>query len=411
MGKRKGRENLTIRKVEAAKPGTSKSGKPIPKMYGDAAITGLYLRVVPRKSGGYGKYWIQRVKVGNRRRDLGLGRYPIISLHEARDKAIDNRRLIYKGEDPRAEERKAEVPTFEEAARETLQVFGAAWKKERQRKQWWRRMEIHVFPRIGSMRLDTIGREDLLRVLTPIWQDKNATAKYVRNAIADTLSWGMSERFIDRNECGQELSDMLPKAPKRTKHFAAVPYPEVAKKLRQVDEGAAGKAVKLAMRFLVYTAVRQAECRGALWSEIDLDSATWTIPAERTKSGREHRVPLNSGALEVLEEARSLSSPTNIVFPAIRNPRKILHETTLAKALHTVAEGKTLHGFRSSFGNWAAESGVPRDVAEKVLAHAESNSTQAAYYRTDLLEQRRPVMEAWADYLVGESGREFQLVA
>ena len=399
---------LSDYQIERAVPGRNAQGKPCVRMYADAQTPTLYLRT----SASGAKSWIQRILIDGRRVDLGLGGWPVVTLKKARKKALKNRRMVRKGKDPiaklrktarnnRSEARRNASPSFREAAEKKLDGLSADWKGGRegkQARQWLRSLELHAFARLGDMAVHEIERQHVLKVLAPIWETKPSTARSVRRAIRDTLAWAQSFGYVDTNEAAEAIDGALSKArPKRT-HFAAVPHGAVADTLQQVEKGTAGAAAKLALRFLVLTATRQCETRGAVWSEINTEARTWTIPASRMKSKRKHCVPLSDAAMRVLQDAKTLPSPAGYIFPSPIRPRNRISDRTVANALHTVVTDATLHGFRSSFRDWCAVTQKDRQAAEFALAHKVKDATEASYFRDDLLEIRRPIMQEWGQY-------------
>ena len=392
---------LTIRQLESAKPGRNASGAPIPRNYGDG--DGLYFRVIP--SGR--KYWIQRATVNGKRRDMGLGPWPQVGLREARIRAFENRKLIYAGGDPVAEKRKAAIPTFREAAERTLQAIGANWRGgDTERRRWWGRLERYALPQLGALPVDSVRREQVLRVLLPIWNEKQATARNVRRSIKVVLAWAQSSGHVADNEAGEVLDGALPKrsASGSKANHAAMPAHEVPDALRRMDEGTASAALKLCFRWLILTAARSGEARGATWAEIDIPGRAWTIPAERMKAGREHRVPLSDAALQVLEQARTLGNGHGLLFPSPMNASKPLSARALGGALRKACEtSATVHGFRSAFRTWAGEhTSADHATMEACLAHRAGTAVENAYIRGDFLAKRARLMERWAAYLAGK---------
>jgi len=251
-----------------------------------------------------------------------------------------------------------------------------------------------VHPVIGSKAIGDVTTSDVLAVLTPIWASKPGAARVVRTRIGVVMRWAVAKGYRGDNPAGEAISAALP-ANGGHVHFKAARPEQVADILAAVDGSTSQPAVKLAIRFAVFTACRSAECLGARWSEIEGD--TWTIPAARMKGGkRAFRVPLSSAALEVLRQARELHDG-DLVFPSKATGRR-LNPSSLTHVLRTLNLPTTIHGFRSSFRDWAGETGVPREVAEAALAHI-VKGVEGAYARSDLLERRREVAEAWGAYL------------
>ena len=384
---------LTIKAIrEATRPGR----------YGDGGT--LYLNVAP----GGTKSWVQRITIDGKQRDIGLGPWPVVTLAEARDLAIDNRRAVRRGVDPLADKHRAKVPTFLEAAQRTFEANRARWRNAKVAANWLQQLERHAFPKLGHRRVDAIDREAVLSVLTPIWTVKPEAARKVRQRISATLRWAEAHGFIDHNPAGEAINGALPAQPSVREHLRALPYHEVGAALATIDESAASVAAKLCLRFLVLTAARSGEARGATWSEIDMEACEWRIPGSRMKAGQDHRVPLSDAVLAVLDRARDLRDGSDLIFPSPRRPGQELSDMTLTKVLRTTgfAERATVHGFRSSFRDWAAEkTSAPHAVMELALAHAVGSKVEQAYARSDLLARRRDLMQRWSDYLIDSTGR------
>lgn len=381
---------LTVAKIRAVtKPG----------IYGDGGT--LYLRVAP----GGSKSWIQRLAIDGKRRDIGLGGWPLTTLSEAREAAFENRRLARRGGDPLAAKRRAKVPTFREAATQTFEANRARWRNAKVATNWLQQLERHAFPVIGDMSVDRIGREDVLRVLTPIWTSKPEVGRKVRQRIRAILRWAEAHGHVSTNVAGEGIDGALPRQPAVKAHFRALPYREIGDALATIEGSGASTASKLCLRLLVLTAARSGEARGATWDEIDMDAGTWTIAGGRMKSGAEHRVPLSDAVLEVLEQARPLSGGKGLVFPSPRLPNRALSDMSLTKVLRTtgLAERTVVHGFRSTFRDWCADTGKPRELAEAALAHT-VGGVEGAYFRSDVFDRRRVLMQAWADFVTGGTG-------
>lgn len=366
--------------------GVTKAGK-----YGDQH--GLILRVQPSGS----KQWIWRGTVNGKRRDLGLGGYPYVSLAEARAQAFDYRKTARKGDDPTAL-RSGGVPTFARAAETVIVLHAGKWKSATTEQDWRSSLGTYVLPAIGSKRVDEITTADVMNCLVPIWNDKAETARRVRQRVARVMRWAIAQGHRQDNPAGDALLAALPKQGRPPKHHRALPHPSVAAAIATVRASEVDPTVRLAFEFSVLTAARSSEVRGARWSEIDFDSATWVIPAARMKGGREHRVPLADRALDVLAEARGYSDGGPLVFP--RRVGGEIPRWMLGKLPGRVNIDGTLHGMRSSFRDWCGENGVAREVAEACLSHLVGNAAELAYSRSDLLERRREVMEAWGRYVV-----------
>lgn len=365
------------------------------KTHGDGR--GLYLRIA--KSGSAS--WSFRVKVkGGKKREIGLGSFPDVSLAEARDKALEYRKMAREGADPVAVKNKAKSPTFREAMEEVFKLNAPRWKNAKHTVSWRQTLEKDAMPVIGDMRVDEIGREDVLRILTPIWTKKPETARRVRQRIRTILKWAQAHGFIEHNPAGEMIDGALIPQPKVKAHFRALSYQDVRQALETIEASQASLASKLAIRFLVLTAARSGEVRGATWGETDLDARTWAIPGHKMKAGAEHRVPLSDAAVEVLERAKALDDGSGLIFPSPLRPGQPLSDMSLTQVLRKtgLASRATVHGFRSSFRDWCAETGKPRELAEAALSHI-VRGVEGAYFRSDLFERRRRLMESWADFL------------
>ncbi len=245
--------------------------------------------------------------------------------------------------------------------------------------------------------MDEITPAEVIEVPTPIWQTQPDTAAGTRQKIATVMKWAITEGHRLDNPAGDAIDAALPKQTRKIKHMRALHHSAVAGSIAQVRESDAWTGTKLAYEFVAFTAARIGEAVGATRDEIDHDAALWTLPPERTKTGREYRIPLSGKALEVLDEAREIADSSGLLFPTITG--RVMHSTALAGLLRDLGIGGTTHGLRSSFRDWAAENGVDDKVAEMCLAHINSDRTEAAYLRTDMIEARRRVLEDWADYL------------
>ena len=300
------------------------------------------------------------------------------------------------------------MPTFREAAQRTFEANRAGFRSDKHAANWMQQLERHAFPILGNLRVDAIGREDVLKCLTPIWSAKPESARKVRQRIGATLRWAEAHGYIDRNP-SDAIGAALPKQPKGSKeHLRALPYREVGAALETVDSSGASEAAKLCLRFTVLTAARSGEARGATWSEMDMEAREWRIPGERMKAGEDYRVPLSDEACAVLDQARELRDGSDLVFPSPMKPGQPMSDMTLTKVLRStgLAERATVHGFRSSFRDWASEqTNAPHAVMELSLAHAVGSKVEQAYARSDLLAKRRDLMRRWAEYLTGSADR------
>ena len=368
-----------------------------PGKYGDRH--GLMLRVMPSGS----KQWVWRGTVNGVRRDAGLGGYPYVSLAEARQTAFDYRKLARAGGDPLALKRRPGVPTFEEATETVIGIHREGWKDAgKSEKQWRASLRDYAMPRLGRKRIDQINTADVMACLLPIWSEKHETARRVRQRIRTVMQWSIAQGFRSDNPAGDPLAAALPKSGTVRQHQKALPFSDVGAALDKVKASGCYRVTSLALEFLALTACRSGEVRLAAWEEVELDFATWTVPAERMKAKRPHRVPLSQRALDILSEAETVRDASGLIFPSPRG--RTISDGTLSKLLRDLRIDAVPHGFRSSFRDWTAEcSDAPREVCELALAHVNSDRVEAAYRRTDLFEKRRELMEAWSVYLSAES--------
>ena len=359
---------------------------------------GLYLVVDP--SGA--KRWLLRIVVQGKRRDIGLGGASLVTLAEAREKALAYRKTARDGGDPLAARRRAQVtvPTFAEAAETVHAEHKATWRNAKHAAQWITTLRTYANPHFGTKRVDQIETPDILRALSPIWLTKGETASRVRQRISTVLDWAKAAGHRSGDNPVEGVTRGLPRQGEREEHHAALPYAEVPAffaRLRAMS--GQGEIVRLAFQFLILTAARTGEVLGACWSEIDMAGALWAVPASRMKAGREHRVPLSGRAVEVLTQAKVLAGDSALVFPG-RDGVKPRSNMVFSMALRRMKVQVTAHGFRSSFRDWAAEAtNLPREVAEMALAHTIENRVEAAYRRGDLLSKRRELMAQWAVFV------------
>ncbi len=390
-------------------------------------VTGLQMQITPNGA----RSWLLRVTIGGRRRKVGLGSYPTISLAAARERAREALDKIAEGVDP-VEERKAAQAalraaqarslTFAEAMEKFAPKKLAEFKSEKQRRLWRSSLEIHAIPVLGKIPVDQITRADVLRVLEPIWTEKTETATKLRGRIEGTLTWAEVAGHCDGPNPARwqaNLDQFLPKPSKvRTEaHYPALALADVPRWWADLN-GRDGMATA-ALQFVALTACRSGEARGATWGEIDLGAGLWTIPGDRMKMGKAHRVPLSAEAVALLRDLPRMQGSEHL-FPAARGGE--LSDMALSATMRRMqaAEEKagrsgyldavsgrpaTVHGLRSTFRQWTAETGHDRDMAEMQLAHAVGSDVERAYQRSDMLERRRAMMADWAGFLAGkESG-------
>ena len=349
-----------------------------------------------------GQIQLEELSLGVRG-SCGLGGYPLVSLQEARDTALDNRRALRRGENPFATRNPlaaavsngaaSNAPTFREAFAAYFEIHSQSWRPKTAA-DWQASLETYAMPTIGGKRVDAITTADVLAILKPIWNVKTDAAPRIKRRIAAVMAWAVAHGHRTDNPVAS-VDAVLPKQARNHEHRKALPYAEVPQAIATVRNAHRGStSAKLALEFLILTAARSGEVRGATWSEIDWKAGTWTIPAERMKANAEHVVPLPDDAFEILNAAMEAHGNDGLIFPARQG--KVLQDKMLINLLHENGMDATVHGFRSSFRDWAAEHGVERDIAEAALARTVRNAVEAAYLRTDYLEKRRGVMAKWA---------------
>ena len=375
---------------------------------------GLYLRIAPTGA----KSWVFRFQIEGKRRDMGLGPYPDVTLARAREKAAAHRAQSREGADPIAAKRaerqaqllaEAKGRTFREVAEEYIARNEAGWRNAKHRQQWRNTLATYVYPTFGDLPVAAIDAGLVVQVLDPIWATKPETASRVRGRIEAVLDAATVRGYRQGPNPAQwkgNLAHILPARSKvrRVEHHAALPFDELPAFLAALGERP-GMAAR-ALEFVILTAARTGEALGATWGEIDTEAKVWTVPAARMKAGREHRVPLSAAALDVLDRVRPLAlmtdgkpDPAAPVFPGPRRALPMSNMTMLMLLRRMGRDDLTAHGFRSSFSDWAAErTAYPREVVEMALAHAIENKVEAAYRRGDLFEKRRQLMEAWGRF-------------
>lgn len=366
---------------------------------------GLYLQITSAAA----RSWLYRFMLDGKARAMGLGSFPDVALAEARERAAECRRLRASGIDPieardaeraRARTDAAQSITFKESAERYINSHKAGWRNEKHAAQWTATLTTYAYPAFGGLPVQSIDTGLVLKALEPIWRTKTETATRVRGRIESVLDWATARGYRRGDNPARwrgHLDNLLPKRSKvaAVEHHAALPYAEVGAfmvDLRQ-QPGVGAKALE----FVILTAARTGEAIGAQWSEVDLDAALWTVPGDRMKAGREHRVPLSKPAVAILRAMRGKSD--DFVFPGGKRGRP-LSNMAMAKVLERMGRGDlTVHGFRSSFRDWAAEqTNFPREIAEAALAHTLKDKVEAAYRRGDAIEKRKKLTAAWADY-------------
>ena len=365
---------------------------------------GLSLRVHPSGS----KNWVVRTTIKGKQTNIGVGGYPEITLLKARNLAESKIKEIKAGKNPVAANREvkretlriASIPTFRQAAQDTFNLNKGKWRSERHTEQWLTCLERYAYPVVGDKRVDQITRSEVLEVLRPIWDTVTETAYRVRQRMEAVFGYAIANEWRDSNPADKTVSKALPHSPRQKKHHAALPYAEVPGAVRAAHESTADQVTKLAFEFMVLTAARAGEARLADWSEIDLDAATWTIPAHKMKGNRTHRVPLSDRAVTILQEAKAFDQGNGVVFPSSRNG-KPLSDMCFTNLLRRLEIAAVPHGFRASFKDFALETFEAYGplLSEAALAHKLGSTLESTYTRTDLLEQRRPLMQSWGTYV------------
>lgn len=404
---------LTDRKAHNLKPGDD----PI----ADGTVSGL--RLHPGKKKGRGKWLMRFVSPEtNKRRDMGFGVYPEVSITDARKSAAAARESIRDGVDPidarkadaQTRQRDAQALTFEKAARKVHEDLKPGWQNPKHAAQWITTLETYVFPRIGNRKVESLKASDFADVLRPIWIDKPETASRVKQRCNTVMEWCAAQDMIGASPVGV-VTKLLPKqagSRERVVHQPAMPWREIPDFVTGVLRVGNPSLSKTMLEFLILTAARSGEVRAMTWDEINLGDGVWTVPADRMKVNKPHRVPLSGRTVEILKAQKDAAAHPTLVFPSPSGAvpsDMILTKFLRDKKVKSNEAGRTAtaHGFRASYRDWASENGYPRDLAERALAHTISNQSEAAYHRTDLLDQRRGMMEAWALYVCGiESGSE-----
>lgn len=404
---------ITNIRTKAKKPGYHLDGR------------GLYLRVAP----GGSQAWILRYTFLGRSRDMGLGSLADVSLARARERAQEHRVQIAEGIDPieHREQKKIELKTaaiqlkqasvtFKACAEEYHKEHANGWKNAKHKDQWINTLTAYAFPHFGEIPIRGVGKPEILKALNPIWKTKAETADRLLQRIRKVINYGAAKdycRGVD-SEFWEQVRIALGANEKARKveHHPSCPHPQIGALLAQVRASTATATVQLAFEFGVLTAARSGEIRGARWSEFDDALRNWTIPAERMKAGREHRVPLSSRATEVLLAARTQqaerdaqgggpagdASTDDLVFPSPRG--KTYSDMVFTQLLRRLEQPYTMHGFRATFRTWGMDNTqYPAEMLEFALAHLVGDQTVRAYARSDMVEKRRQLMEDWATYI------------
>ncbi len=376
----------------------------IPGLHFVGGVAGLALQVAETGT----RSWVLRVQVGNKRRDMGLGGFPDVTLAGARDAAREARAKVKSGIDPIAHARalrsalkadQAVARTFKYCALAYIDTHEAGWRNPKHAQQWRNTLETYAYPLIGDLLVRDIALPQVLAVLEPIWKTKTETASRLRGRLESVIDWATVRGYregLNPARWKGHLDNVLP-APSSVAnagHHAALPVSGLADFMASL-RSQAGQAAK-ALEFTILTAARSGEVRGASWAEFDMDAAVWTVPAERMKAAKEHRVPLSSAALAVLRSPSRMGG-TDLVFASPRGG--MLSDMSLTAVLRRMKVDAVPHGFRSTFRDWCSErTNYSREAAEMALAHSIGNKVEAAYRRGDLLDKRRQMMDDWAAF-------------
>ena len=372
---------------------------------------GLYLQVSKQGT----KSWLYRYTspLTKTRREMGLGSFNFVSLAQARQYATDGKRLVINGEDPIEERKKEQIKiqlkqarnlTFKEIAEACIAAKAPEWKNAKHSQQWNNSLEAYAFPILGELPISDITTDLILKALEPIWITKAETASRVRQRIETIWDYGKARNYVSGENPARlrgHLDKILSKTVKvkRVRHFPALPYEKIGIFLQELRQRKGYSA--LALEFLILTAARTSEIIGAKWAEIDLEKKVWTLPADRMKVGKEHRVPLCSRAIEILTNITSNRNPEEHVFCGWKQNTGLSNNALLALLRKMGRSDITAHGFRSTFRDWAAEEAhtFANETIELALAHTIKNKAEAAYRRGDQLERRRELMAAWSEYI------------
>ena len=370
----------------------------------DAGCPTLYLRVL--QSGA--RNWRQQMMVQGKLVSVGLGGYPFVKLAEARETALQNRRISRTGGDPRQQALLTHAvsapastpdappsPAFSDCFEAFVEVQKGSWKSVSTMEKKWRTTMRLYAASINDLPVARITSAHVRECLLPILGTKPIAAAETRSRIRQVMQWAIGMGYRTDNPAGEALAATLPKNRHETKNHNALPHTQIVEVMSQIHAADCRPAYRLSLEFIILTADRGAEVLGARWEEMDLEARVWTIPAERMKTRRAHRVPLSNRAVEVLREAEGIADGSGLVFPSQNG--KVLGARPLRTLLQQKAGDVTIHGFRSSFRDWCAETGQRRELAEAALAHV-VGGVEGAYFRSDLMEQRRELMDDWAAY-------------
>ena len=382
-------KNLTHTLVKSvARPGRYGAGR---------GGLGLSLLVKRTANGKWSKSWSQRIRIKGELATFGLGSFPVVTLAMAREKALDNARRVHQGEDIR--EPGPTVPTVAEAFEQVIALRSPAWKGSRTKNNWY--TSLRYCKPISSKPITEVKSDHVLKILAPLWHDKHKTAREVRSNLFTVMQWAITVGIRTNNPADPSVTGNLGKHPPSVRH-KSLDHSLLGSALAMVRDADTWWAVKSCLLFIAFTGVRSGEAREATWDEIDLDKATWTIPATRMKAGIRHKVPLSDQAMQILAHVRNLSNGT--IFPPQRGGQYI-PSSGLSKLLTKLAIPAVPHGSRASFRNWAGgRPEIAQPAAEMVLAHTQTEAVLKAYMTDDFFKLRQPLMQEWADYLTETMG-------
>ncbi|MGF6213035.1 tyrosine-type recombinase/integrase [Comamonas sp. 4034] len=400
-------QNLTMPKIAKQLSDRAVAALKTEGRHAVGGVAGLHLRISAAHRG-----WVLRVKVGDARKDIGLGAYPIVGLAEARERAWKVHESIREGRDPvapRRQQRQALLAqastekTFRWCTEEFLKAKSSEWKNAKHRQQWENTLETYAMPCLGKLSVSLIDLPHVLTCLEPIWSTKNETASRLRGRIESILDWATVRKYRAGDNPARwkgHLDKVLaaPSKIQKVEHHRALAVDDMPPFIAtlRTRPGIAARALE----FAILTAARSGEVRGAIWGEFDFKNAIWTIPAERMKAGAEHRVPLSTSALKLLQSLPRVAD-LELLFPGTKG--QILSDMTMTAVMRRMNVAAVPHGFRSTFRDWAGEkTNFPRELAEQALAHTLESKVEAAYRRGDALDKRRGMMNSWADFIEGK---------
>ena len=355
----------------------------------------MTLLVKPTANGRWSKTWSQRLRTNGKITNIGLGSFPVVTLAKAREKALDNARRTSEGENILAPQKK--VPTLDEAFTEVINLRSPGWRGEYTKRSWLR-WQRYCKP-IGHIPISDITQSHVLKIIGPIWHSKNTSASDLRSTLSIIMDWAVTEGHRSDDPARSAITRNLGKAKPPVVHAKSLPHAVLGENLTIIRESNTWWAEKYALIFLALTCTRSGETRKATWDEIDLETATWTIPAHRMKGKIEHKVPLSTQAIQILRYSMEQGTISQgKVFPPQR-AKTFIGDTRLSLLMKQLQIPAVPHGFRQTFKNWAArQPKMIEAAAEMVLAHTPSTEVKRAYQTDDFFEDRQPLMQRWADY-------------